>query len=141
MISLDILPTALDAAGTRSLESAFDGRSLLPLLTGRADLTPRVLYWNSGEPKGEWAVRRGQWKAHGFKNRYQLYDLEADPSEKSDLADRHPETARELTELHTQWHAEMIKSAGGEGQSSNGPEKKKTKTRRERSRPRERPRD
>lgn len=108
VISLDILPTTLDAlgvAGTR--KTPFDGKSLLPLLTGEKKTFDRVLYWNSGPPKGEWAVRDGDWKAHGFKDRHELFNLAIDPSEKNDLSAKHSAKAKELYGLQLTWLKEM----------------------------------
>ncbi len=113
VISLDILPTVVDAMGTKdTVKRVFDGKSLLPLLMGKSTSHHPVLYWNSGEPKGEWAVREGNWKAHGFKQKYELYDLASDPSEKTDLAAKRPELAKRLAKRHETWLAEMVQSAG-----------------------------
>jgi arylsulfatase A-like enzyme len=113
VISLDILPTVVDAMGTKGEgRRVFDGKSLLPLLTGKSVTHHSALYWNSGEPKGEWAVREGNWKAHGLKQKYELYDLANDPSEKMDLSAKRPELARRLAKRHKTWLAEMVQSAG-----------------------------
>jgi arylsulfatase A-like enzyme len=113
VISLDILPTVVDAMGTKGEgRRVFDGKSLLPLLMGKSTAHHPVLYWNSGEPKGEWAVREGNWKAHGLKQKYELYDLANDPSEKMDLSAKRPELARRLAKRHKTWLAEMVQSAG-----------------------------
>ena len=113
VISLDILPTVVDAMGTKGEgRRVFDGKSLLPLLTGKSVTHHSALYWNSGEPKGEWAVREGNWKAHGFKQKYELYDLASDPSEKTNLAAKRPELAMRLVKRHETWLAEMVQSAG-----------------------------
>ncbi len=113
VISLDILPTVVDAMGAKdTVKRVFDGKSLLPLLTGKSLAHHSVLYWNSGEPKGEWAVREGNWKAHGFKQKYELYDLARDPSEKTDLAAKRPELGKHLANRHETWLAEMVLSAG-----------------------------
>jgi arylsulfatase A-like enzyme len=113
VISLDILPTVVDAVSTKGEgRRMFDGKSLLPLLTGKSVTHHSALYWNSGEPKGEWAVREGNWKAHGLKQKYELYDLANDPSEKMNLAVKRPELARRLAKRHETWLAEMVQSAG-----------------------------
>jgi len=114
-------------------DPAFDGKSLLPLLKGATTSHHEVLYWNSGPPKGEWAVRKGTWKAHGYQETVELYDLSADPSESRNRAAQHPEMARELVQLHATWLKEMMASAG-EGQRSNAqakPERKQSKVERE----------
>ena len=114
VISIDILPTVLDATGAKMPATPpFDGKSLLPMLTGTAHAHHANLYFNSGEPKGEWAVRQGHWKAHGFKDKVALYDLSKDPSEAHDLVAKNPYKARELVRLHQVWLKEMVKSAHG----------------------------
>jgi len=123
VISLDILPTVIDAMGAKDkVKRVFDGKSLLPLLTRKSTAHHPVLYWNSGEPKGEWAVREGDWKAHGFKQKYELYDLVRDPSEKTDLAAKRPELAKRLAKRHETWLAEMVQSAGKN--KTTGPEER-----------------
>jgi iduronate 2-sulfatase len=113
VISIDILPTVLDATGTDVPEGTqFDGKSILPLLTGPADSHHTNLFWNSGPTKGEWAVRQGGWKAHGFREKLSLYDLESDPSETKDLAAKNPAKASELFDLHEKWLNTMVVSAG-----------------------------
>ena len=62
MIQLDILPTALAAAGVASEpEWGLDGVDLLPLPDRRDETAPRTtsLYWRLG---GQAAIRRGDWK-------------------------------------------------------------------------------
>ncbi len=118
VISLDILPTALDALGVDGVRhTSFDGKSLLPLLTGEEKTLDRILYWNSGLPKGEWAVRDGNWKAHGFKDRYQLVNLAADPSEKTDLTAKNPALAKRLYNRQLSWLKEM-RASENRGQPS-----------------------
>lgn len=107
VISLDILPTALDAVGELSGEQPFDGKSLLPLLTDAATSHHETLYWSEGPASGEWAVRRGDWKLHGQGERLELYNLADDPAEERNLARRNPEMAETLHDAYTAWIAEM----------------------------------
>ena len=55
-------------------------------------------------------MRQGNWKAHGFKAKCELYNLAKDPSETKDLASTNPEKARELSKLHGAWLKEMVAS-------------------------------
>ncbi len=111
--SIDILPTALEAAGIGLNENNhFDGKSILPLLTGQSATHHSNLFWNSGPPRGEWAVRQGNWKAHGFREKYELYNLSEDPSETKDLTTQKPAKAQELFDLHDKWLKTMGQSAG-----------------------------
>jgi arylsulfatase A-like enzyme len=59
--SLDILPTALEAAGVKP-DRPLDGRSLLPLLTGKTQRHLDTFYWSEGGEVGGFAVRSGDWK-------------------------------------------------------------------------------
>lgn len=115
--SLDILPTALAAAGTSvapDLAKAeatlpFDGINLLPLLKGETAAASRDLFWCSGSDEGWWAVRSGDWKLIGEKGKLSLFDIAKDVSEASDLAAQMPEKVTELTKLHDAWLANMAK--------------------------------
>ena len=108
VISLDILPTALAAAGIAApAEKPFDGRNILPMLRGEAAPTQRNLFWSAGRDDGWWAVRSGDWKLVGDHARVGLFDLGKDVSEKTDLAAKIPEKVAELTKFHDAWLAEM----------------------------------
>ncbi len=103
VISLDILPTALEAAGVElPTDPPLDGRSLLPLIAGESTAHHEILFWTDG-PAGEWAVRRGRWKLHGLKDSIELFDLVRDPSEQHDLATEHPDIVRQLTAAFDKW--------------------------------------
>ncbi len=114
--SLDILPTALAAAGlTGPAVKPLDGTNLLPVLLGEKTPPPRNLFWSSGSEEGWWAVRSGDWKLVGEKAKLGLFDLSKDLSEKNDLAKSMPEKVAELTKLHDAWLAEMANPVKGEG--------------------------
>ena len=113
VISIDILPTVLDALKLdRDAEHPFDGRSLLPLLGGETESHHDALYFNSGAEKDEWAVRQGNWKAHHLRGKLELFHLRKDPSEESDLSATFPHKLADLAALHEAWLKEMIASAG-----------------------------
>ncbi len=105
--SLDVLPTALAAAGGEPPAGLrLDGVNLLPHLTGSDDRPPHAaLFWRYGDHR---AVRAGRWKltmpADGPPG---LYDLVADVAESTDLSAAHPETLAELTRLFAAWDAEL----------------------------------
>jgi len=110
---IDLLPTALDAAGAaypetfdgRSIAPA-DGKSLVPVFRGEQRQGHEVLFWKFAHGR---AVREGNWKLVKMdKQPWELYDLEADPIECANLADKHPDRVRRLDGL---WQAWM---AGGE---------------------------
>lgn len=88
----DVLPTFLDAAAARFDEADFDGRSMLDLIRGKAqgwrehiDLEHSSCYW----PENQWcALTDGHVKyVYGsVDGSEQLFDLDADPGERKDLA-------------------------------------------------------
>ena len=131
--SLDILPTALAAAGLPvSIDKPSDGINLLPVLRNETPPPARNLFWCSGSSEGWWAVRSGDWKLVGHKETIELFDLAKDISEKNDLAKSMPDKVVELNRLHDEWLAQMANPASGKSStkkwmpdSSDRPKKKK----------------
>jgi len=116
VFSLDILPTALAAAGVAPpTDTVLDGKNILPALKGQVDRVHDHLFWSSGGREGKWAVRSGKWKLVGQKDRVELFDLEADLGETTDLAQEAPDKVGELTRLHDAWLAQMAEPAKGGG--------------------------
>jgi arylsulfatase A-like enzyme len=115
IIQLDILPTAIAAAGGQ-VDPAWklDGVDLLPYLTGENTNKPHeTLYWRFGN---QWAIRHGDWKlvvgnepgmpATAMKAP-SLFNLAADISEAKDLAAAEPEKVKELKAQFDAWNAEQ----------------------------------
>jgi arylsulfatase A-like enzyme len=108
--SLDILPTALAAAGLPApADKPLDGINLLPILRGEAPAPARNLFWCSGSDEGWWAIRSGDWKLVAQRAKVELFDLARDMSEKTDLVKSMPDKVAELTKLHDDWLAQMAK--------------------------------
>jgi arylsulfatase A-like enzyme len=114
VLSTDFFLTILELAGSSPMPNQqFDGKSLVPLLTGRVqDRGP--LYWHyphysnqGGPPAG--AVRDGDWKLIEWyeDGRRELYNLRDDPSEQQDLAARHPAKVKELYDHLSAWRANV----------------------------------
>lgn len=102
-LTMDVLPTLVDAAGVRPPAGyETDGVSLMPLLTGGTVTRSGTLHW---ENQRNMAVRRGDWKlVHQFwEEKPQLYDMRSDPVEQHDLAARHPDIVEELLAAHEAW--------------------------------------
>jgi arylsulfatase A-like enzyme len=106
--SLDILPTAVAAAGGRlTADWKLDGVDLLPHLSSRKSGEPhKTLYWRMGERS---AIRDGDWKLVTERGGAApaLFNLSNDIGEKSNLAERMPETVRELSAKWERWASEM----------------------------------
>ncbi len=109
IIQLDILPTALAAAGEEAdPEWKLDGVNLLPYLTGENSERPHeTLYWRFGK---QWAIRHGDWKlvgGNGGDLAGELHNLAQEISESNNLAADNPEKVRELKSLWEGWNAEQ----------------------------------
>ena len=108
VISLDILPTVLDAAGIKvPADVLFDGKSILPVIEGKTDVLHENLFWSEGGESGEWAVRSGDWKLVVHKKKMELFDLKNDVGEQTDLSQQHPDVVRKLSDLYDDWLDEM----------------------------------
>ncbi len=121
VIQLDILPTALAAAGVDAkAEWKLDGVNLTPFLTGQKKGAPHeALLWRFG---AQMAIRMGDWKlvkAPGagaeFAERSEratvagahLYNLRNDVGEQTNLADKEPEKVKQLAAFWEKWNAEL----------------------------------
>ncbi len=96
----DFLPTAAEIAGIEAPES--DGISFLAALTGEEQEAHGHLYWEFHEGSGpKQAVRSGDYKAVYFheSGTTELYDLEQDLGETTNLSTQMPELADSLVEL------------------------------------------
>lgn len=103
----DWFPTLLAAAGVKA--DASEGENLLPYLKGGV-APAQPLFWHQphytnqgGRPGG--AVRSGNWKLfeHYENESIELFDLAADAGEKTNVAARHPERAKELRTSLANW--------------------------------------
>ncbi len=98
----DFLPTACEVAGATAPEG-IDGISYLPELLGKPQPKHDYLYWKFGERGGKEAVRAGRWKAVWQNTRKkpdapcELYDLQTDLGETTNVADAHPDVVKRLT--------------------------------------------
>ena len=130
VIQLDVLPTALAAAGATT-SVPLDGVNLLPLLEGKTDkLAPRELYFRFGV---QHAVRQGDWKLvkAGKDMQPMLVNLATDPGEQTDLTAKEPEKAQALQKLFDQWNATM-QPPRWEDERWNGDENRKEEKREKR---------
>ena len=104
VISTDFYPTLLEASGGELDPGQHrDGVSLVPLLKGDAGFERGPIFWHyphwgnqGGIPAA--AVRDGDWKLIEFYwgKGMELYNLAADPGERTNLAAKHPEKVAEL---------------------------------------------
>jgi arylsulfatase A-like enzyme len=110
VISLDILPTALAAAGAET-KTQLDGVNLLPYLTTQREDDPHeTLCWRFRFPPARpalhrWAIRQGEWKL--VKNDGEalgLYHLRHDIGEKRNLATAEPQRVAAMKAAYDAWN-------------------------------------
>jgi arylsulfatase A-like enzyme len=116
IITMDILPTVLDAVGVDPKpEHPLDGQSLLPLLMGEPVEWERELFWSEGGDTGEWAVRSGDWKLYVEKTEKSLFNLATDPGESIDLSRLYPGKVEALSRRYAAWLEAMKPPKSGRG--------------------------
>lgn len=123
LISLDVMPTLLSLAGIDGSKCALDGKDLSPVLFANGSLQERPLFWASLSNSGarSEAMREGRWKlvvhhphapAGTFEHpRLELFDLDSDPTEQSDVSEMHPARTAEMHQQLIDWYAETQQSA------------------------------
>lgn len=117
---IDVFPTLVDLADAKipgDVAKKLDGRSLVPLLNDpQASWDDRVLFthvgrWERGKA-GEAKYRNCSLRNSRFQMislsktsepAWQLFDLQNDPSEKTDVLARFPEVAKDLEKRYDAW--------------------------------------
>ena len=107
-IHMDWLPTLLAAAGSAPApDYPSDGIDLLPVMTAKAAPIPRKLFWRY-KANHQRAARDGDWKILKINDNSFLFDVVADPMERANLKDRHPEVFQRLAAEWNAWNATML---------------------------------
>jgi len=104
----DFMPTLCEIAGAKIPEKT-DGLSFLPQLRGGNQEQHEYLYWEFTEYGGQQAVIIGKYKAlrKGMQKGnlvFELYDLENDPGETTDISSWHPEIMSKVQEIAGKEH-------------------------------------
>jgi arylsulfatase A-like enzyme len=132
--SVDFFPTFLEVTGTKKpTGKLLDGLSIVPLLKGKKELDREALFWHfptylqGGDASGArdtsfrtkpvGAIRKGKWKllqyfeemefGDGPLPELELYDLEADMAESTNLADINTAKRDELLADLEAWRASV----------------------------------
>jgi len=124
IISVDLYPTLLDVAGAKRPEGyTLDGTSFTPQLFGNGgpelEQSRYPIYWHFpgylGSGKDVWrttpagSIRSADWKLIEFfeTGKIELYNLRDDIGEKTDLAMKMPEKAKELHDMLVAWRKKV----------------------------------
>ena len=117
--AIDLLPTLTALAGiTRVGDKPLDGRDLSPLLLGKGgDWPERMIFskWGPGV-----SVRT---QTHRLDNGGKLFDMVADPGQRTPINDQQPALAKQLTDAVAAWRTEMsgnAEPASGKAQGKGG---------------------
>jgi arylsulfatase A-like enzyme len=110
---MDVAPSMLAITGTSAEQTTFDGLDMHKVLLGQSDAARDVpVMWvrppDRPGPKNAWpdlAIRDGKWKllVHRDGSRAELFDIDADPNEKNNLADKQPDLTRRLADRVIAW--------------------------------------
>lgn len=134
-MTIDILPTLVELTGASLPDRIIDGRSMLAQWRGDEDAPApheALFFWYHKDELQ--AMRMGRWKLHfphsyrslegrpggnngrpvkytyGLKTGLELYDLEVDPGETTDVAGEHPEVVARMSEA-----ADAMRARLGDG--------------------------
>ncbi len=124
LAAIDLVPSLLNLGGADGpTPVSYDGEDLLSTLLGREEASRKAPIYFSRPPDRknyygfenlpDLAVRDGQWKllCDYDGTRPQLYNLDTDPGESSNVADENPDIAKELTKKTLDWWESVRKSA------------------------------
>ncbi len=105
--AIDLLPTLADLAGIETgNEKPLDGRSLRPLLCGESSKWPdRTIF---SHHNGRISARTQQYR---LDNNGKLFDMVADPGQRTDVSAEHPELIRELQTAVKTFRDEVVAQA------------------------------
>jgi len=108
---IDLLPTFIDLCGLNAPEGVtFDGMNAAPLLRGECEALPDrtifLQYRQNTSPPEKWtnAVMTRRWRLVGGK---ELYDIQADPGQRNDVAADHPDIVDQLRAAHETWWTDV----------------------------------
>ncbi|HCE06588.1 MAG TPA: arylsulfatase, partial [Verrucomicrobiales bacterium] len=123
---IDVLPTFAEIAGIKKLPlGQVEGRSFLPLLTGKKKRLPdnRYLFthrgrWPTGTNPDEhktfnYSIRNEKWRyvapqsaRKGTKTQGSLYNMKNDPGQKTNVIEKHPRVVKKMQAAYEQFWSE-----------------------------------
>ena len=114
---VDIVPTLIDYCNVPTPKGVkFDGVNIRPLIEGRQEETwpDRILVTDSQRVRDpiKWrksAVMTDQWR---LVNGKELFEINADPGQKTNLAKQHPAVVSRLAKFYEAWWQELVPTFG-----------------------------
>ncbi|MGI2258037.1 sulfatase [Shewanella sp. GXUN23E] len=108
VLSTDMLPTFMEiAGGDPASVKPLDGQSIVPLLHGKTSDRHQVILYRNYEDAYA-AVIGERWKLVAFvSGKAELYDLQADPSETTDVAAQYPQQVQAMKQSLLEWQKEV----------------------------------
>ncbi|WP_343487276.1 sulfatase [Allomuricauda sp. d1] len=131
VMAIDLLPTIAAVTKAELPEQTIDGKSIWPLLKGKTSDSPQEAYFFYYRVNELFGVRYNNWKLY-FPHRYrtmngqelgkdglpgeyryvnlketELYNLEDDPGETTNVANEHPEIVKIINQLADKKRAEL----------------------------------
>ena len=104
-VGMDLFPTMVSVTGAKVPGNLkLDGVDLTPALLNNTPLAARTLFWAY---RNQRAVRRGPWKLLIQGDNVRLFNLEADPGERSDLSQDRPDMVAALGEAFARWQRDV----------------------------------
>lgn len=108
--SIDFVPTICQAVNLAlPAGRIIDGKSLMPLLTGKGDFKRDALFWHFPHYRGKIMpysiVRRGDWKLiRRYDGKpFELFNLKDDIGETTDLSAKRPDLVKKLNGKLSRW--------------------------------------
>jgi arylsulfatase A len=114
---LDLFPTLLELCNVPMPKTLpLDGRSLVPLLNGTAASWPdRMLFTQHQLPRNNritGAVRNQQYRLVNEGRGWELFDMQNDPSQRTNIAPQQPAIAQQMVEAYDKWWSEVSAQTG-----------------------------
>ncbi len=107
VVGMDLLPTILDCTGiTPPNHRPFDGISIRDHLLAQTDMPDRRVFFGY-EPKLGTAMRDGHWKMQTKEDVVELYDLDRDIKETTNVAAQFPKVAASMQAAIDQWKRQV----------------------------------